>query len=88
MFPPWISESLYTTIPNRDGLLALVFVFVFYFYVILMLKRFASKQGHRQSRIHSKARVLRPCLHGVGDPGLVGLVSFVFTLWGHKTKQN
>ena len=23
---------------------------------------------------------LRPCLHGVGDPGLVGLVSFVFTL--------
>ena len=30
---------------------------------------------------------LRPCLHGVGDPGLVGLVSFVFTLWGHKTKE-
>ena len=23
---------------------------------------------------------LRACLHGVGDPGLVGLVSFVFTL--------
>ena len=22
---------------------------------------------------------LRACLHGVGDPGLVGLVSFVFT---------
>ena len=65
-------KSLYTTIPNRDGLLALVFVFVFYFYVILMLKRFASKQGHRQPRIHSNARVLRPCLHGVGDPGLVG----------------
>ena len=26
--------------------------------------------------------ILRACLHGVGDPGLVGLVSFVFTLWG------
>ena len=24
---------------------------------------------------------IRACLHGVGDPGLVGLVSFVFTLW-------
>ena len=24
--------------------------------------------------------LLRACLHGVGDPGLVGLVSFVFTL--------
>ena len=24
----------------------------------------------------------RACLHGVGDPGLVGLVSFVFTPWG------
>ena len=23
---------------------------------------------------------VRACLHGVGDPGLVGLVSFVFTL--------
>ena len=30
---------------------------------------------------------VRACLHGVGDPGLVGLVSFVFTLWGHKTKE-
>ena len=29
----------------------------------------------------------RACLHGVGDPRLVGLVSFVFTLWGHKTKE-
>ena len=25
--------------------------------------------------------ILRACLHGVGDPGLVGLVSFVLTLW-------
>ena len=31
---------------------------------------------------------LRPCLHGVGDPGLVGLVSFVFTLWGAQNKRN
>ena len=28
------------------------------------------------------------CLHGVGDPGLVGLVSFVFTLWGTQNKRN
>ena len=30
---------------------------------------------------------LRPCLHGVGDPGLVGLVSFVSRSGGHKTKE-
>ena len=30
----------------------------------------------------------RACLHGVGDPGLVGLVSFVFTLWGTQNKRN
>ena len=29
---------------------------------------------------------LRVCLHGVGNPGLVGLVSFV-SLWGHKTRE-
>ena len=29
---------------------------------------------------------LRACLHGVGDPGLVGLVSFVFTLWRTQDK--
>ena len=27
-------------------------------------------------------RKFRACLLEVGDPGLVGLVSFVFTLWG------
>ena len=32
--------------------------------------------------------LLRACLHGVGDPGLVGLVSFVFTLWGTQNKRN
>ena len=31
---------------------------------------------------------VRACLHGVGDPGLVGLVSFVFTLWGTQNKRN
>ena len=31
---------------------------------------------------------LRPCLHRVADPGLVGLVSFVFTLWGTQNKRN
>ena len=31
---------------------------------------------------------LRACLHGVGEPGLVGLVSFVFTLWGTQNKRN
>ena len=32
--------------------------------------------------------VLRACLHGVGDPGQVGLVSFVFTLWGTQNKRD
>ena len=31
---------------------------------------------------------LRACLHGVGNPGLVGLVSFVFTLCGTQNKRN
>ena len=30
----------------------------------------------------------RACLHGLRDPGLVGLVSFVFTLWGTQNKRN
>ena len=36
---------------------------------------------------HDQIKV-RACLHGVGDPGLVGLVSFVFTLWGTQNKRN
>ena len=32
------------------------------------------------SRVACVADRLRACLHGVGDPGLVGWVSFVFTL--------
>ena len=31
---------------------------------------------------------VRACLHGVGDPGLVGLVSFVLTLWGTQNKRD
>ena len=31
---------------------------------------------------------LKACLHGVGDPGLLGLVSFVFTRWGTQNKRN
>ena len=31
---------------------------------------------------------LRACLHGVGDSGLVGLVSFVFTHWGTQNKRS
>ena len=43
------------------------------------------------TRIHflsTDVSVLRACLHGVGDPGLLGLVSFVFTLWGTQNKRN
>ena len=36
----------------------------------------------------SLTKGLFTCLHGVGDPGLVGLVSFVFTLWGTQNKRN
>ena len=32
--------------------------------------------------------ILRPCLHGVGYPGLAGLVCFVFTLWGTQNQRN
>ena len=38
--------------------------------------------------LHLNTIGLRACLHGVGDPGLVGLVSFVFTLWGTQNKRN
>ena len=37
---------------------------------------------------HKKVPRFRPCLHGVGDPGLVRQVSFVFTLWRTKNKRN
>ena len=39
-------------------------------------------------KIICTASNLRACLHGVGDPGLVGLVSFVFTLWWTQNKGN
>ena len=40
------------------------------------------------SRWAQLVSVFRACLHGVGEPGLVGLVSFVFTLWGTQKKGN
>ena len=42
----------------------------------------------RDTYIHFQWLLFRACLHGVGDPGLVGLVSFVFTLWGTQNKRN
>ena len=39
------------------------------------------------SRWAQLVSVFRACLHGVGEPGLVGLVSFVFTLWGTRKKE-
>ena len=41
-----------------------------------------------QSIFKSHYTRLRACLHGVGDPGIVGLVSFVFTLWGTQNNRN
>ena len=52
--------------------------------------------GRRSTRVRPKGedkrgeaarKSLRACLHGVGNPGLVGLVSFVFTLWGTQKKE-
>ena len=40
------------------------------------------------SRWAQLVSVFTACLHGVGEPGLVGLVSFVFTLWGTHKKRN
>ena len=37
---------------------------------------------------HVSENTLKACLHGGGDPGLVGLVYFVFTLWGTQNKRN
>ena len=48
-------------------------------YVRCVTQTFARNGGGVDlwSRAHGS---LRACLHGVGEPGLVGLVSFVFTL--------
>ena len=37
--------------------------------------------------LQSLMLLLRACLHGVGDPGLLGLVSFLSRSGGHKTKE-
>ena len=44
------------------------------------------EQGN--TSVVKKKKNLRACLHGVGDPGLVGLVSFAFTLWRTQNKRN
>ena len=41
-----------------------------------------------RAELDNRVTRLRACLHGVGDPGLVGLVSFAFTLWGTQNKRN
>ena len=46
------------------------------------------KDVTKRQKIHFFFVGLRACLHGVGDPGLVGLVPFVFTLWGTQNKRN
>ena len=42
--------------------------------------------GKKEGKKHVTG--LKACLHGVGDPGLVGLVSFVFPLWRKQNKRN
>ena len=41
----------------------------------------ALKTGFLATNWIKLADIFRACIHGVEDPGLVGLVSFVFTLW-------
>ena len=38
--------------------------------------------------LNETKKKLRPCLHGVGDPGLVGKVSFVLCLPERENKRN
>ena len=54
----------------------------------LISKRVRLDAAVRAFLLYSKNPRLRACLHGVGDPGLVGLVSFVFTLWKTQNKRN
>ena len=51
---------------------------IFYIYILKL-------DGVTSSQVLFKHKA---CLHGVGDPGLVGLVSFVFTLWWTQNKRN
>ena len=53
-----------------------------------MMGSFFSLQIHEPRNKAFVFLSLRACLHGVGDPGLVRLVSFVFTLWGTQNKRN
>ena len=56
-------------------------------YVIYSPKRTNRTNSSEKEECENNMCV-RACLHGVGDPGLVGLVSFVFTLWGTQNKRN
>ena len=58
-----------------------------FFLVIAKVTKVALMKSNERNICHWDA-ALRACLHGVGDPGLVGLVSFVFTLWGTQNKRN
>ena len=64
---------------------------VFELFLGTMLINLSFLLGHNQNNVtHLTKRNSRnlTCLHGVEDPGLVGLVSFVFTLWGTQNKRN
>ena len=64
---------------------------------VRLLRHYCLLLGHNTNYFHPYFAIIVPplvftmsfraCLHGVGDPGLVGLVSFVFTLWGTQTKE-
>ena len=48
------------------------------FQIKMAYNRFQKQNGAKTTDTNF---FLRACLHGVADLGLVGLVSFVFTLW-------
>ena len=66
-------KSMTRLLPSVIQILTLLIVFLF---MGLNVTRFVSRV------------ILRACLHGVWYPGLVGLVSFVFTLWRTQNKRN
>ena len=86
-------------VPPYKGVISLVGKCCFLKYLLLFLPPdFYLKEGILNSMLivecssqwtqgKSRELRLRACLHGLGDPGLVGLVSFVFTLWRNKTKE-
>ena len=63
----------------RAKLLFCLLNLLFFFVVVVVFLTFA---------LPSASLDLKACLHGVGDPSLMGLVSIVFTLWGTQNKRN